>query len=100
MDQRINNRDKDDPRFLSGKDKKKDKKYYGKFLILIILIIISIEYYAYVFEVKIYESKKLLFNCNFINNISYFSFVIINSFYINHEYKSRRNTFILGILYR
>ena len=26
MDQRINNRDKDDPRFLSGKDKKKLKK--------------------------------------------------------------------------
>ena len=59
MDQRINNRDKDDPRFLSGRDKKKDKKYYGKFLILIIFILICIEYYAYVFEVMVkYMNQK------------------------------------------
>ena len=38
-----NSHNKDDPRFLTGKDKKKDKKYYGKFLILFIFIIISIE---------------------------------------------------------
>ena len=48
-----NNRDKDDPRFLTGKDKKKEKKYYGKFLILIIFIVLSIEYYQYVFEVML-----------------------------------------------
>ena len=50
---------KEDPRFLSGKDKKKDKKYYGKFLILIIFIIIIVEYYSYVFEVMIkYMNQK------------------------------------------
>ena len=54
-----NSHSKDDPRFLAGKDKKKDKKYYGKFLILFIFIIISIEYYAYVFKVMIaYMNQK------------------------------------------
>ena len=54
-----NNREIEDSRFLTGKDKKKDKKYYGKFLILIIFIIICIEYYAYVFEVMIkYMNQK------------------------------------------
>ena len=37
----------------SGKEKKKEKKYYGKLLILIIFIVLSIEYYAYVFEVML-----------------------------------------------
>ena len=36
-----------------GKQKKKEKKYYGKFLILILFIILSLEYYAYVFEVML-----------------------------------------------
>ena len=36
-----------------GKEKKKEKKYYGKLLILIIFIVLSIEYYAYVFEVML-----------------------------------------------
>ena len=53
MEQGNNNREKDDSRFLGGKDKKKDKKYYGKFLIFIIFVILCIEYYAYVFEVMI-----------------------------------------------
>ena len=35
------------------KEKKKDKKYYGKLLIFIIFVILCIEYYAYVFEVMI-----------------------------------------------
>ena len=35
------------------KEKKKDKKYYGKLLIFIIFIILSIEYYCYVFEIMI-----------------------------------------------
>ena len=37
----------------TGKEKKKEKKYYGKLLILIIFIVLSIEYYAYVFEVML-----------------------------------------------
>jgi len=59
MEQGNNNREKDDSRFLGGKDKKKDKKYYGKFLIFIIFVILCIEYYAYVFEVMIkYMNQK------------------------------------------
>ena len=59
MEQRNNSSNKDDPRFLTGKDKKKEKKYYGKFLILFIFIIISIEYYSYVFKVMIaYMNQK------------------------------------------
>ena len=48
-----------EPGILAGKDKKKEKKYYGKFLVLMILIIIIVEYYAYVFEVMIkYMNQK------------------------------------------
>ena len=35
------------------REKKKDKQYYGKLLIFIIFVILSIEYYCYVFEVMI-----------------------------------------------
>ena len=42
-----------------GKEKKKEKKYYGKLLILVIFIILSIEYYQYVFEVMLgYMTQK------------------------------------------
>ena len=41
---------KDEPGIITGKEKK-EKKYYGKFLILMVFIIICIEYYSYVFEV-------------------------------------------------
>ena len=44
------------------KGKKKDKKYYGKLLIFIIFIILSIEYYAYVFEVMIKSINQKNFN--------------------------------------
>jgi palmitoyltransferase len=45
-----------------GKEKKKEKKYYGKFLILIIFIVLSIEYYQYVFEVMIKYMTPKNFN--------------------------------------
>ena len=51
MEQKNNNHD--EPGILSRKEKKKDKRYYGKFLILFVFVIISIEYYSYVFEVMI-----------------------------------------------
>ena len=35
----------------SDKQKKKEKKYYGKFLVFVVLSILSIEYYIYVFEI-------------------------------------------------
>ena len=42
-----------------AKEKKREKKYYGKLLIFIIFVIISIEYYTYVFEVMIkYMNQK------------------------------------------
>ena len=57
MEQKNNNHD--EPGILSGKEKKKDKRYYGKFLILFVFVIISIEYYSYVFEVMIkYMNQK------------------------------------------
>ena len=98
MESGRNNRD--EPGMLAGKEKKKEKKYYGKFLVFMVLIIIIIEYYSYVFNVKIHEPKKFLHHFYNINNISYSSSFIINGFYINNEYKSRRNSFILGVLYR
>ena len=53
------NNNKDGPGLVPGREKKKDKKYYGKFLILIIFILICIEYYAYVFEVMVkYMNQK------------------------------------------
>ena len=45
-----------------GKEKKKEKKYYGKLLILIIFIVLSIEYYAYVFEVMLKAMTQKNFN--------------------------------------
>ena len=45
-----------------GKEKKKEKKYYGKFLILIIFIVLSIQYYAYVFEVMLNVMTQKNFN--------------------------------------
>ena len=38
---------------MKDKEKKKDKKYYGKLLIFIIFVILSIEYYCYVFQIMI-----------------------------------------------
>ena len=53
------NNNQDGPGLVPGREKKKDKKYYGKFLILIIFILICIEYYAYVFEVMVkYMNQK------------------------------------------
>ena len=50
---------RDEPGIISGKEKKPEKKYYGKFLILMVFIIISIEYYSYVFEVMVkYMNQK------------------------------------------
>ena len=46
----------------TGKEKKKEKKYYGKLLILIIFIVLSIEYYAYVFEVMLNVMTQKNFN--------------------------------------
>ena len=46
----------------TGKEKKKEKKYYGKLLILIIFIVLSIEYYAYVFEVMLRVMNQKNFN--------------------------------------
>ena len=45
------------------KRKEKRQKYYGKWLILIIFIVLSIEYYAYVFEVmlSVMNHKNLKF---------------------------------------
>ena len=55
----INNNNRDGPGLMNGREKKKEKIYYGKILILIIFIIISIEYYAYVFEVMLkYMNQK------------------------------------------
>ena len=45
-----------------GKEKKKEKKYYGKLLILIIFIVLSLEYYAYVFEVMLKNMTPKNFN--------------------------------------
>ena len=43
----------------AAKERKKEKKTYGKLLIFIIFVIISIEYYTYVFEVMIkYMDQK------------------------------------------
>ena len=42
-----------------GKEKKKEKKYYGKLLIFVIFVVLSIEYYQYVFEVMLgYMTQK------------------------------------------
>ena len=46
----------------TGKEKKKDKKYYGKLLIFIIFIVISIEYYCYVFEIMIKSMNQKNFH--------------------------------------
>ena len=46
----------------TGKEKKKEKKYYGKLLIIIIFIVLSIEYYAYVFEVMLNVMTQKNFN--------------------------------------
>jgi len=55
----INNNNRDGPGLMNGREKKKEKIYYGKILILIIFVIISIEYYAYVFEVMLkYMNQK------------------------------------------
>ena len=48
-----------------GKEKKKDKKYYGKLLICIIFLVLSIEYYAYVFEVMLKAMNQKNFNLIF-----------------------------------
>ena len=45
-----------------GKEKKKEKKYYGKLLIFIIFIVLSVEYYAYVFEVMLKNMTPKNFN--------------------------------------
>ena len=45
-----------------GKEKKKDKKYYGKFLIFVIFVILIIEYYSYVFEVMLKYMTQKNFN--------------------------------------
>ena len=50
----------------TGKEKKKEKKYYGKLLILIIFIVLSIEYYAYVFEVMLNIMNQKNFKLIFI----------------------------------
>ena len=53
------NKNQEGPALISGKEKKKERKYYGKILILIIFVIIFIEYYAYVFEVMLkYMNQK------------------------------------------
>ena len=44
---------------------KKEKKYYGKLLICIILLVLSIEYYAYVFEVMLKAMNQKNFNLIF-----------------------------------
>ena len=78
-----------------GREKKKERKYYGKLLIFIIFIVLSIEYYAYVFEVMLkYMTPK---NFNLILTLSS-SF--INGFYFHYVDKPWRDTFILGILHR
>ena len=46
----------------SGKEKKKDKKYYGKLLIFIIFVVICIEYYCYVFEIMIKSMNQKNFH--------------------------------------
>ena len=46
----------------TGKEKKKDKKYYGKLLIFIIFVVISIEYYCYVFEIMIKSMNQKNFH--------------------------------------
>ena len=57
MESGRNNRD--EPGMLAGKEKKKEKKYYGKFLVFMVLIIIIIEYYSYVFKVMLkYMNQK------------------------------------------
>jgi palmitoyltransferase len=55
---------KENPLFLqSGKEKKKEKgKYYGKFLIFIIFVILTLEYYQYVFEVMLKYMTAKNFN--------------------------------------
>jgi palmitoyltransferase len=53
------NQQKGGPGLIQGKEKKKEKKYYGKLLILIIFVVLSIEYYQYVFEVMLgYMTQK------------------------------------------
>ena len=47
---------------MKDKEKKKDKKYYGKLLIFIIFVILSIEYYCYVFEIMIKSMNQKNFH--------------------------------------
>ena len=47
---------------MKDKEKKKDKKYYGKFLIFVIFVILIIEYYSYVFEVMLKYMTQKNFN--------------------------------------
>ena len=59
MENPNNNHNEDGLYKQAAKEKKKEKKYYGKLLIFIIFVIISIEYYTYVFEVMIkYMNQK------------------------------------------
>jgi palmitoyltransferase len=57
-----NNNIKGSSMIQTGKEKKKDKKYYGKLLIFIIFVVISIEYYCYVFEIMIKSMNQKNFH--------------------------------------
>ena len=57
-----NNNIKGNSMIQTGKEKKKDKKYYGKLLIFIIFVVISIEYYCYVFEIMIKSMNQKNFH--------------------------------------
>ena len=57
-----NNNIKGNSMIQTGKEKKKDKKYYGKLLIFIKFVFISIEYYCYVFEIMIKSMNQKNFH--------------------------------------
>jgi hypothetical protein len=92
------------------KDKEDKKPYYGKVLVFAIIVLIIIEYYAYIFARLEFSKGILIFTIQINRQLQLRSSQHAHTIYISHfilyddmepnshnDYSSRRNTFILGM---